>query len=83
MSPLAALQVHKPQEVCDAEQAGAGVSDDTIMTVVTAYNVSFLVSPGLGRNEVPFPQGWEKMEWPFSGAGPGYFISACDLRPFQ
>ena len=60
------LQVGKPQEVKDAEQASSPVSDDTILKVITAFNVGVGKYTKLVRRLLPAYGGYECKE-PESG----------------
>ena len=61
-----AWQVGKPQEVKDAEQASSPVSDDTILKVITAFNVGVGKYTKLVRRLLPAYGGYECKE-PESG----------------
>ena len=56
----------KPQEVKDAEQASSPVSDDTILKVITAFNVGVGKYTKLVRRLLPAYGGYECKE-PESG----------------
>ena len=60
------VKVGKPQEVKDAEQASSPVSDDTILKVITAFNVGVGKYTKLVRRLLPAYGGYECKE-PESG----------------
>lgn len=66
LPPYTPLQVGKPQEVKDAEQASSPVSDDTILKVITAFNVGVGKYTKLVRRLLPAYGGYECKE-PESG----------------
>lgn len=74
------LQVGKPQEVKDAEQASSPVSDDTILKVITAFNVGVGKYTKLVRRLLPAYGGYECKE-PESGKFTLSF--RCDFATIQ
>lgn len=63
---LMVAQVAKPDEVKDAEQASSPVSDDTILRIITAFNVGVGKYTKLVRRLLPKYAGYECKE-PESG----------------
>lgn len=72
------VQVAKPREVRDAEQASSPVSDDTILRVITAFNVGVGKYTKLVRRLLPKYSGYECKE-PESGKFTLSF--RCDSSP--